>query len=693
MAALTESVDYTVEGEVAVLTINNPPVNALSHHVRTGLADGLKKAAEDPQAKSAVIHCAGRTFVAGADISEFGKPRRGTPLLELLETIENSPKPVVAAIHGTALGGGLETALACHYRVGVSSAQFGLPEIKLGILPGAGGTQRLPRVVGAEKALDMILSGNPIGAEEALRDGLIDMMAGENGLRQDAIAFASKVVAEHRPLRKISEQDEKLQSARKNPAFFDEVRKEQARRSRNMIAPERCIQAVEAAVNLPFAEGMKLEGKFIEELVASDQSKAQRYYFFAEREAARIPDVPKDTLLLDVKKVGVIGGGTMGGGISMSFANSGYNVTMIETTQEFLDRGLSRIKENYDISAQRGRFTQAEVDERTGRINGSVLMEDLADKDLVIEAVFENMALKKEIFDRLDRICGKDAILATNTSALDINEIASATSRPENVIGLHFFSPANVMKLVEVVRGAKTSKPVIASSMNLAKKISKIPVLVGVCRGFVGNRILYARSDQAQQLLLEGATPWQIDNLLYDFGMPMGPFAMGDMAGLDIGWDPKTSTGSTIRERLCEEGRKGQKTGAGYYKYEGRKGVPDPKTEAIIRELAEKRQIRQRKIGDQEILERLLYVMVNEGTRILEEGIAIRASDIDVVWVNGYGWPVYRGGPMFYGEQIVGLSKVYETLKKYHAQTGMLGLKPSALMERLAQEGKSFAEL
>ena len=693
MAAMTETVDYALEKDVAVLTVNNPPVNALGYHVRDGLAQGVKKAAADSGAKAVVIYCEGRTFIAGADISEFGKARRGTPLLEVLEIIESSSKPVIAAIHGTALGGGLETALACHYRVAVPSAQLGLPEIKLGILPGASGTQRLPRVVGPEKALDMILTGNPIAAKEALTSGLVDELTGETSLKADAIAFARKVIAENRPLKKISEQDDKLLSARGKPEIFEKARKEMARKSRNMIAPERCIQAVEVAVNRPFAEGMKLEGQFIQELVASDQSKAQRYYFFAEREAAKIPDVPKDTPQYDIKTVGIIGGGTMGGGISMAFANAGYDVTMIETTQDFLDKGLGRIKENYDISAKGGRFTQAQVDERQGRIKGSLKMEDLADKDLVIEAVYENMDLKKQIFGKLDKICKRDAVIATNTSALDVNVIAESTSRPESVIGLHFFSPANIMKLLEVVRGAKTSKPIIATSMSLAKKIGKIPVLVGVCPGFVGNRILYARSGQSAQLLLEGATPWQIDKVLYDFGMPMGPFAMSDMAGLDIGWNKDTTSSSTVREILCEKGRWGQKTGKGYYKYEGRNAVPDPEVEEIIRDFAEKHQIRKRDVSDQEIFERCTYSMINEGCKILEEGIAIRPSDIDVVWVNGYGWPIYRGGPMFYGENSVGLPKLLETLKKYYAPSSMPQLKPSALLEKLVAEGKGFSDL
>jgi 3-hydroxyacyl-CoA dehydrogenase len=693
MTAVSQSVDLDRRGRIAVLTVNNPPVNALSQHVRQGLRDGVRAATADAGAGAIVVVCAGRTFIAGADITEFGKPPQEPSLHEVLDLIESSPKPVVAVVHGTALGGGLEVALACHYRVGVKGARFGLPEVKLGLLPGAGGTQRLPRVVGVDKALSMIVSGDPIGAEEALRHGLVDELA-DGDLSAAGVAFAGKVLAENRPLRKIRDLDDKLAAARGKPELFATFRKSVARQTRGFRAPENCIKAVEAAVNLPFPDGLKRERELFVELLNSTESKAQRYFFFAEREAAKIPDVPADTPTIDVKKAAVLGAGTMGGGIAMNFANAGIPVTVVEVARDALDRGLAVVRKNYENTASKGRITMADVDKRMGLIQGTTDYGAIADADMVIEAVFEEMALKKEVFTRIDALAKPGAVLATNTSTLDVDEIASATKRPESVIGMHFFSPANVMKLLEVVRGSRTSKPVIATAMAVGKRINKVPVLVGVCYGFVGNRMLHQRGVQAERLLLEGALPWQVDKVLYDFGLPMGPFAMGDLAGLDVGWRIRKGRGATspVADRLCEMGRFGQKTGKGYYVYDAnRTAQPDPEVERIITEVSKELGIERRSFSAQEILERLLYPMVNEGAKILEEGIAIRASDIDVIWVYGYGWPVYRGGPMFWADQ-VGLKTIRERIVELGKQTGDAFWTPAPLLDRLAHQGKGFLD-
>jgi 3-hydroxyacyl-CoA dehydrogenase len=687
MAAINSVTDLVVEDGVAVVTLNSPPVNALSANVRDGLYEGFKAAIADDAAKSIVLICDGRTFIAGADISEFGGAAKGASLFDVQNMMENSPKPVVAAIHGTALGGGLEVALVAHYRVAVPSAKLGLPEVNLGLLPGAGGTQRLPRIVGAEKALEMMTSGSHTPAKAAAAMGLVDELVEEGNLRAGAIAFAKKVVAENWPLKKVRDREVKADSQ-----VFADFRKANARKFRGFKAPEANIQCIEAAVNLPFEEGLKVERKLFMELMTGPQSAAQRYVFFAERAANKIPDVGDDVEALPVKSVGVIGAGTMGGGISMNFLNVGIPVKIVETKQEALDRGLGVIRKNYENTAKKGRLTQDDVEKRMGLLSGSLNLEDLADCDLIIEAVFENMDIKKDVFGKLDKIAKPGAILASNTSYLDVNEIASATSRPESVIGLHFFSPANVMRLLEIVRGDKTSKPVIATSMKLAKQIGKVGVLVGVCPGFVGNRMLSSRQRQAQALVAEGAMPWDVDRVLYDFGFPMGPFAMSDLAGLDIGWSKETSKGETIRDVLCEMDRRGQKTGAGYYDYdENRNAKPSPVTEKIIQDFAAKSGVNARPIDDEEILERTIFPMINEGAKILEEGKAIRASDIDTVWINGYGWPVYRGGPMHYGDS-VGLAKVVEKLKEYENKHGEF-FKPSALLEKLAAEGGTFAGL
>jgi len=686
---LTSMVDYEVEDGVAVLTLDNPPVNALSQGVRQGLKEGVARALADDAALSIVIHCKGGTFIAGADITEFSSGLVEPGLHEVLEAMDDSAKPVVAAIHGTALGGGLETALSCHFRVAVASAKLGLPEVNLGLLPGAGGTQRLPRVVGVEKALQMVTSGVPISAAEALETGLVDRIV-EGDLRAGALAFAREKVAEGAQLVRIRDRDDKLQAARKNPELFDRFRQSIARKTRGFLAPEYNIRCIEAAVNQPFDEGMKTEGKLFMELMSGPQSAAQQYFFFAERQAGKVPDVPKDTPEIPIAKVGVIGSGTMGGGIAMNMVNVGIPVTIVEVKREALERGLGVIRKNYENTARKGRISEADVARRMELINGSLDLADLADCDLIIEAVFEDMAVKKDIFTRLDGIAKPGAILASNTSALDINEIAAVTSRPESVIGLHFFSPANVMKLLEVVRGDKTSKEVIKTCMAFAKRIRKVAVLVGVCHGFVGNRILFVRQYQAEQLALEGAPPHRIDKVLYDFGFPMGAFQMSDLAGLDIGWNAATSKGATVRERLCEMDRRGQKTSAGYYDYdENRTPTPTPIVQELYAEFAAKAGIIQREISDQEILERCILPMINEGAKILEEGIAIRASDIDVVYVYGYGWPVYRGGPMHYANSL-GLDKVVEKLRAYQQSTGSEFWQPSQYLVDLAEKGGRF---
>ncbi len=685
MPNINEVTTLDITNEVAVITLNSPPVNALSANVREGLNEGVSSAINDESVKSIVIICEGRTFIAGADITEFGQAPKGPSLYEVQDTIENSPKPVIAAIHGTALGGGLEVALTCHYRIAVPSSKCGLPEVNLGLLPGAGGTQRLPRIVGAAKALVMMTSGEHVPAEQCLSMGLVDEMAKEDSLLEDALVFAQKIVSEKRPLVKVRDAEDKIAADKGNNALFADFRKSIARKTRGFLAPEYNIQCIEAAVNKPFEEGLKIEQELFMKLMTGTQSAAQRYMFFAQRQVTKIPDIEPDTEVKDINSVGVIGAGTMGGGISMNFANVGIPVTIIEQSQERLDKGLGIIRKNYENSAARGRITEAQVEERMNLIDGKTSIEALDTQDMIIEAVFENMDLKKDIFKQLDGICKEGAILATNTSALDVNVIAAETNRPEDVIGLHFFSPANVMRLLEIVRGDKTSKSVVASSLAVAKKIQKIAAVVGVCPGFVGNRILAQRQREANKLILEGALPWDIDDALFDFGFPMGPFAMSDLAGLDIGWSKDTSKGESLRDVLCEAGRLGQKSGKGFYIYdENRNKSPDPEVEALIKKFGEERQIKMRDVSKEEILERCLYPMINEGFKILEEGMAIRASDIDIVWTNGYGWPVYEGGPMFYGNTI-GFDKVLFWLKKAELELGP-EFKPSAYLEKVVTE-------
>ncbi len=677
MPAINAVTDLTLDGDIGIVTIDSPPVNALSADVRDGLAAAMAAAVADPAVKAIVLICAGRTFIAGADISEFGKPPRGASLPAVQAAIEDSPKPVVAAIHGTALGGGLEVALVAHYRVAVAAAKFGLPEVKLGLLPGAGGTQRLPRVVGAKAALEMVTSGKQLSAKAALASGLVDAIVDD--LRTGAIAFARDVVAQGKPLRRVRD----LPVEGVEPGMFDAFRQANAKAMRGFEAPEANIACIEAAATLPFDEGMKVERERFMGLMTGLQSKAQRYVFFAERLANKVDGLDPNAPLLPVASVGIIGAGTMGGGIAMNFLNAGVPVTIVETRQEALDRGVATIRRNYDNTAAKGRMTADDVTKRMALLTPTLDLQALSGADLIIEAVFENMAIKKEVFGKLDHIAKPGAILASNTSYLNVDEIATATSRPESVIGLHFFSPANVMRLLEVVRGAKTGGQVLATAMATAKTIGKVAVVSGVCDGFIGNRMLSQRQQQAMQLIVEGALPADIDRVLFDFGFPMGPFQMSDLAGLDIGWSAETSKGATIRDRLCEAGLRGQKNGRGFYDYdEKRNRTPSPVAEKIILDYAAERGVNRRQIDDAEILERCLYPMVNEGAKILDEKMAQRASDIDIVWINGYGWPVYRGGPMFWADS-VGLPKIVDALTRY-------GIEPAPLLARLAAEGGSF---
>ncbi len=691
---MSDVVTFSKQDGIGIVTVNNPPVNSLSQEVRAGLQESVAQGNADADVSAMVIWCEGRTFIAGADIREFGKPRREPYLWDVVQFIEDSSKPVIAAIHGTALGGGLEVALGCHFRLAAPDAKVGLPEVKLGIIPGAGGTQRLPRVAGAKKALDMIVNGTHIPAGEALEAGIVDEIP-EGDLKTAAIEFAKKVVAEKRPIRRVSSLSVEVDS----PDMFEKYAAGIARKQRGFLAPFNCIKAVQAAAELPFDQGMKREQELSAEVHASPQAKGQQHIFFAEREASKIPGLPRDTPIRNIRSVGIVGAGTMGGGIAMSFANAGIPVILLDMTQENLDRGISIIRKNYTSTVSKGRLKQEDMDRRMELISPTLSYEDLKDADLVIEAVFEEMGIKHEVFKKLDDICKPGAILATNTSYLDINEIAAVTRRPQDVIGMHFFSPANVMRLLENVRGEKTSPAVSASVMKIGKTIGKVPVLVGVCDGFVGNRMLSKRTREAFFMLEEGALPQQIDKVLYDFGLPMGPFAMSDMAGLDIGWRNRKAKMDklTPRERecnildkICEMGRYGQKTGAGFYQYDDkRKATSDPEIEKLIVKHSEERGIARREISDQEILERCLYAMINEGAKILDEGIAARPSDIDVIWINGYGFPIYRGGPMFYADQ-VGLKTVYEKILEFQDRYGAEYWKPAALLEKLAKEGKGF---
>ncbi|MHB8216607.1 MAG: 3-hydroxyacyl-CoA dehydrogenase NAD-binding domain-containing protein [Candidatus Sulfotelmatobacter sp.] len=700
---MDDLVQLSKDKDVAIITINNPPVNALSPAVAQGVAQAIEQAGKDDGTKAVVLIGGGRTFIAGADIKEFGKitsgkTQRGAGLLPLLLQIEDVRKPVVVAIHGSAFGGGLELAMAGHYLVVAPNAQLGQPEVKLGIIPGAGGTQRLPRLVGVAKAVEMCAEGNPITAQEALRLGLVDHLI-EGDLLAGAIAFSRDVAA--KPLRKTRERNDKLGTPAQNSPVFAAAREKAHTKQRGMMAPLAAIDAVEAATRLSFEEGCQVERQLFDKCLFSDQSKALIHAFFGEREVAKIPDVPKETPTLPVNSVAVVGAGTMGGGIAMVFANAGISVLVKEADQPALDRGLAAIQKNYLSSVKRGRFTQQFAEERLQLIKPTLSYDDFGKVDMVVEAVFEGMALKKEVFGQLDRVCRPGAILASNTSTLDIDEIASATSRPDAVIGTHFFSPANIMRLLEIVRGKASSKEVIATCMQLSKKLGKVGVLVGNCRGFVGNRMFGPYRREAQFLVEEGATIESVDKALFDFGMAMGPMATGDLAGLDVGWRirkeyrhlEKPGVRQPFAEdRLCELGRYGQKTGAGWYKYdENRRAILDPEVNEMVRNWAREAGIPQHKISSEEIVDRCIYALVNEGARILDEGIALRAGDIDINYLNGYGFPAYRGGPMWYADT-VGLDKVYRRVSEFHQQHGELW-EPAPLLKRLAEEGKTFAEL
>ncbi|WP_157016988.1 3-hydroxyacyl-CoA dehydrogenase NAD-binding domain-containing protein [Mesorhizobium xinjiangense] len=688
---MSDYVTVARDGEIAIVTIDNPPVNALSFHLRQPLHAALEELRDDPSVAGLVLACAGRSFVSGADITEFGTPKalERPSLPDLIATLESFEKPTVAAIHGTALGGGLELSMGCHYRVADASARFGLPEVKLGLLPGAGGTQRLPRLIGPAKALKIIVSGNPVGTKEALADGLLDAVF-ESDLVANATAFVrAKAKAGEKPL-PISQREDRIEAARNDLKRFDAEAATLLKKSRGLDAPARCVQSVRNGLTMPFAEALATEREYFIELLQGDQSKAQRHLFFAQREAAKVEGVDKSVKPRQVKRAGIIGAGTMGGGIAMSFLNGGIPVTILEMSQEALDRGIARIGTTYDISVKRGSLSEEAKQERMALLAGTTDYADLADCDIVIEAVFEEMAVKKDVFGTLDGIVKKGAVLASNTSYLDVNEIAGFTDRPQDVVGMHFFSPANVMKLLEIVRGEKTAPDVLATALDVARRIAKVPVVVGVCHGFVGNRMLAARSAELEDLLLEGATPEQVDKVFTDFGWPMGPFAMGDLAGLDIGWRTRKSLGKTaaIADALCEQGRFGQKTGKGYYIYESgaRKPVPDPEVAALIEEKARERGINRREISAEEITERTLYPMINEGAKILQEGIAARAGDVDIVWVNGYGFPVGKGGPMFWAEQ-EGLAGIVERLEHWHGKTGKDVFEPAALLRQAASGG------
>ncbi|MHC4044238.1 3-hydroxyacyl-CoA dehydrogenase NAD-binding domain-containing protein [Bradyrhizobium sp. 23AC] len=691
---MSEVVKLERHDEVGIVTVDSPPVNALSAAVRGGILECIKAAVADPAIKGIVLTCAGRTFIAGADITEFGKPPKPPALNDVLSEIENSPKPVVAAIHGTALGGGLEVALACHFRVAVKEARLGLPEVKLGLLPGAGGTQRLPRAVGPELAVKMIVGGDPIGAAEALKNGLIEEII--EGPASGGEAFVRKLLAEKRPLRLLRDDDSKIAAAKADRSIFTNAVAAMTKKSRGLEAPFAAADAVGYAIDLPFDEGLKKEREGFLKLVASDQSKAQRYAFFAEREAAKIAGVPDGTKSRPVNRVAILGAGTMGGGIAMSFANAGVPVTLIETGEEQLKRGMGIMQKNWEATAARGGIPADAPAKRMALINGVVGIENVGDADLVIEAVFETMAVKKEVFGKLDQYVKPGAVLASNTSYLNIDEIAKSTKRPQDVLGMHFFSPANVMKLCEIVRADKTAPDALVTAVNIARKIAKVPAVVGVCDGFVGNRMLAQRGKQSEKLLFEGALPQQVDAVVTKFGMPMGPFAMGDLAGLDIGWRSRKDRGikSEIADALCEAGRFGQKTGKGYYKYEAgsRSALPDPEVEKLIDETLARLGRKKRVVSDDEILERMMYPMINEGAKILEEGIAARPSDIDVVWLYGYGWPIYRGGPMFWADS-VGLKHIADRLAFYAKATNDPSLEPAPLLKKLAAEGKTFASL
>jgi len=689
-------VNYQLVDAIGVITINNPPVNALSHAVRAGIMDAIR-AAQDDESEAVLIVCDGRTFIAGADISEFGKPPKEPYLPDLLNEIEASAKMVVAAIHGTALGGGFELTLACHYRIALDTAMVGFPEVKLGLFPGAGGTQRVPRLAGVAAALDLMGGGNPIAVSQAADLGLVDEITSDD-LRDAALAYTRQLLTEDAPLRRASE----LDVAPVEDSLFDDYRAQFSKRARGQIAPLRMLEAVQAATTMSFADGQTRERELFVELMQGEQSVAFRHIFFAERLAAKISGFPRDVVNRSIERVGIIGGGTMGGGIAMSFANAGFNVTLLEINDEALERGLSIIDKNYAGSVKRGKLSEEKAAGCRGRISGATDYEELGDADLVIEAVFEDPELKKDIFKRLDAVCKPGAILATNTSYQDVDAIAAATNRPEDCLGMHFFSPAHIMKLLEVVRGEKTADDVLSTAMALGKKIRKIPVLSRVCYGFIGNRMLGPYFREAQLCLIEGGIPEGVDAALYDFGMAMGPISVGDLAGLDVGYKARQALAEDQRgdprahrvpDALVEAGRLGQKSGAGFYRYdpETRKRTSDPEVIEIIEREAKTLGIERLPIDADEIVDRLIFSLVNEAFRILEEGIAQRPSDIDVVYVYGYGFPAWRGGPMYYADA-VGLNRVLDRINEFRERFGEENWSPAPLLEKLVKTKTTIAE-
>ena len=692
---MSQPVSYARDAELALVTIDNPPVNATSQAVRTGLLEAINRAAAD-DSRALVLCCAGRTFIAGADITEFGKPPLPPSLPDVLDALEALQKPVVVAIHGTALGGGLETAMAGHYRIADPRAKLGLPEEKLGLLPGAGGTRRAPRLMGVKAALDLMTDGNPIGAAAARAAGLVDRIA-EGDLLPAALAYARELLAAGAAPRPTSAIAPDLAGI--DHAWFSARKAALGKGARGRTAPQRIVDALEIGVTVPAIEAARRTRQMFMEMVASTESKAMRHLFFAEREAAKLPadcrDIPRRT----IARVGVLGGGTMGAGIAINFAENGIPVTVIETDEPAAARALERIRGTWDAAKAKGKLDQAGVDARVGRVTVSTDFGAFASVDLVVEAVFEDLAVKQDVFRRLDATCRPGAILASNTSYQDLNAIAAATSRPADVIGMHYFSPANIMKLLEVVRGAETAPDVVATVMELARRIGKIPALVGVCYGFVGNRMLQPYGRESQMLLLEGATPAQIDGAMEAFGMAMGPCAVSDLAGLDIGYKARAARSDRpddprwfrIGDLLVEQGRLGQKSGAGFYRYErgSRERLPDPAVEELIRAEAARLGIPRHTLSDEAIVERLIYAMVNEGCRVLEEGIAQRASDIDLIYANGYGFPVARGGPMMYA-QTVGLANVYAKVLAFREALGARYWEPSALLARCAASGEAL---
>ncbi|MGE5640145.1 MAG: 3-hydroxyacyl-CoA dehydrogenase NAD-binding domain-containing protein [Clostridia bacterium] len=693
---MSDVAHYAVRDGIAVISMNNPPINGLGNALRAALFELLKKADADPAVQAVVLIGAAKAFSGGADIREFGKPRLKPDLWEVNAQQDAMKKPLVAAIAGFALGGGLELALACHYRVAAPKTQLGLPEVKLGILPGSGGTQRLPRIVPMAEAVKMMTTGNPIIADKARQYGLVDEIV-EGDLLEGAIGFCKKIISSGSKLQRVRDRKPQIEGDVK--AFFAQTREQVAKASRGYPAPLKIVECAEAAATLPFDEGRKVEADNFAYLVATPESASLRHAFFSERQTTKIPDVPEDTPTREIRKAAVIGAGTMGGGIAMSLANAGIPVTIVDTTQEALDRGLAKIKGNYSATVSKGRLTQGDMDKRMGLIHPTLNLGQIADADIVIEAVFERMDVKQDMFRKLDGVVQQGAILATNTSTLDVDQIAAVTKRPQDVIGTHFFSPANVMRLLEVVRAEKTDKGVLATTMKLGKTLKKVPVVSGVCDGFIGNRMLEKYGQQSLFLLDEGATPQQVDAALAKWGMAMGPFTMYDMAGNDIGWEIRKRRYkerpdfrySKFADKVCELGRFGQKTGKGYYKYEpgNRKPIPDPEVEKLLEQHRKELGMKPRAISDDEIVARMIYALVNEGAYILEEGIALRASDIDMVYLTGYGFPPYRGGPMFYADT-VGLDKVLKSIESFQKGYEGAAWKPAPLLARLAREGKKF---